>query len=131
MEEQESKLLMLADKVNQLNAEMHSALVEFLKEHGGFIRTDNREGKDTMYAYIVNIGTVYETQECAILAVALFEDDQVAILPDYTNGCENLEGLTDEEILASEEWELLLGGECIANATAYQLCESLEEYVEQ
>jgi len=120
---------MLADKVNQLNAEMHAALVEFLKEHNGFIRTDNHMRGDTMYAYLYNIESAYEAKECAILAVCLTDNDQVAILPDYTNGCENLEGLTDEEILASEEWELLLGGECVANATAYQLCEGIEEYI--
>lgn len=130
MEEQKSKLELLTDVARGLNNEMHSALVEFLKEHGGFIRTDNREGKDTMYAYIINIGSAYNTQECAILAVALLGEDQVAILPDYTYDMStNLEGMTDEEVLSSEDWILLMGGECVVNATVYQLCECIEEYV--
>jgi len=130
MEKQKSKLELLVDAANSLNNEMHNALVEFLKEHNGFIRTDEVKGKDPIYAYIVNIGSAYETQECRILAVALF-DNEVCILPDYTCDMVNLEGMTNEEILESDDWVSLMGGECIINATAYQLCECLEEYVEQ
>lgn len=131
MEEQKSKLRLLTDVAKSLNNEMHKALAEFIGEHGGLIRTDKREDKDTMYACVINIDTAYDTKECAILAVRLTDDGQVAILPDYTYDAVNLDGLSDEEILASEDWVLLMGGDCIINATAYQLCECLEEYVEQ
>ena len=122
-----------AKAVIALNGRMHADLVEFLKEHNGFIRTDNYErstlGKDecdTMYTIISN-GEEMENKEYPILAVALFEENQVAVLPNLVG--ETIIGMTDQEVLKCNDWELIRGGNVLQNATLYNLCECLEEYV--
>lgn len=125
-----------AKAVIALNGRMHADLVEFLKEHNGFIRTDNYERRtlekdecDTMYAIISN-GEEMENKEYPILAVALFGEDQVGILPDLTYGDTTILGMTDQEVLDSENWERIRGGNVLQNATLYNLCECLDEYVD-
>ena len=112
--------------VIELNEEMHQILVAFVKAHNGLIRTDNYQNKPILYA-IANTLT-QENEEYPILAVAV-KDEQLAVLLDYTNGYENLEGISDQKVLESVEWEKVMGGDIVQNVTLYNLCENLDSYV--
>lgn len=115
-----------------LNKRMHADIVEFLKEHDNFICTDNAEStRDTLYAYVTE--DYEQTKEYPILAVALFEDEQVAILPDFSNGYETIIGVANSDLLYDklyrDNWRTIFGGLVLQNATLCSICECIEEYV--
>lgn len=115
------------ESVIALNGRMHADLVEFLKEHGGLIRTDNHDDRDTIYGIVMD-DAMEENVEHPILAVALMGDD-VCVLFDKTNGHTTLEEMTDEEILEDDDWYSVLGGYVLPASTLYCLCEGIEQYV--
>lgn len=115
----------LKREVFSLNDKMEQAIIKIVKENGGLVRTDNPK-YDTIYGYIFNeeIGTYIERK---ILALATCEDYELSILPgaEYTT----LDGMTNDEILECEEWDTVMGGMVLANATLLNICEILQEYV--
>jgi hypothetical protein len=134
MEEQKSKLRLLTDVANGLNNEMHKAIVEFLKQHNGIVRTDNTERRDMGLSLCDNIYTISmdgddePNTEKRVLAVALFGEDQVAVLPDLSDN-ETILGMTDQEVLDCDNWEWVYGGYTLQNPTLTSICECIEEYV--
>ena len=124
----------LVEKVNNLNKEMHDAIVELLHQHNGLIRTDNREreseGKPTCTnLYMISMeGDDEPNTEHRIMAVALIGGDEVAVLPDLSD-CETIKGLTDGEVLSLNDWEWINGGYVHKSATLGAICEGIEEYV--
>ena len=115
---------------------MHAAVVEVLKANGGIIRTDNNErqlcGKqscDTIYTISMD-GDDEPNTEKRVLAVALFGEDQVAVLPAYASG-ETIKGCTNEQLLDLDTWEWVFGGYTQQNATLTSICECLEQYIEK
>lgn len=108
-----------------LNDKMEQAIIKIVKENGGLVRTDNPQ-YDTIYCYIFNEG-IDTYEERKILALATCEDNDLSILlgAEYTT----LDGMTNDEILECEEWDTVMGGMVLANATLLNICEILQEYV--
>lgn len=107
--------------------------MQFLKGHNGLVRTDNAEHIDKELPlcdqiYTISIDSDYEPNtEKEVLAVALFSEDQVAVLPNL--GDETISGLTDQEVLDCDNWEWIKGGYTLQNATLTSICECIEQYV--
>ena len=40
-----------------------------------------------------------------------------------------LGGMTDDEILELDDWYTMFGGHIMSNATLYNICENIEEYL--
>ena len=129
---------MLKDRVsevNTLNEKMHADIVAFLKQQPNqFVRTDNAERKskglqacDTIYIISMD-GDDEPNTEKAVLAVALFDENQIGVLPNFS-GCETINGMTDDEVLNCDNWETIKGGYTLQNATLTSICECLEQYV--
>ena len=129
-----SKLKDNVKAVCWLNEKMHEDIVQFLKEHNGLIRTDNAERRDKELPLCDQIYTISmdgddePNTEKRVLAVALFGEDQVAVLPDLSDN-ETILGMTDQEVLDCDNWEWIKGGYVLQNATLYNLCEAIEQYV--
>lgn len=128
---------MLKDRVKEvieLNRQMHADIVEFLKQHNGLVRTDNTERRDMGLSLCDNIyvismdGDDEPNTEKRVLAVALFGEDQVAVLPDLSDN-ETILGMTDQEVLDCDNWEWIYGGYVLQNATLSNICECIEQYV--
>lgn len=117
------KLENLAKEVCTLNDKMHKALVEFVKAHGNLIRTDNDDERDIVFG-MVDEDDGYGYQEKKINAVTTFENDTLGVF------FEDVEDLTDEELLEDCHWHSVMGGMVLPNATLWALCEFLEEYVD-
>lgn len=133
MQEGKSKLKDLVKAVVKLNEQMYADIIEFLKQHNGLVRTDNAERRekempwcDTIYTISMD-GDDEPNTEKAVLAVALFGEDQVAVLPDLGN--ETISGMTDQEVLDCDNWEWIKNGYTLQNATLTSICESIEQYV--
>ena len=129
-----SKLKDDVKSVIELNKQMHADIVEFLKQHNGLVRTDNTERRDmglslcdTIYTISMD-GDDEPNTEKRVLAVALFGEDQVAVLPDLSDN-ETILGMTDQEVLDCDNWEWIYGGYVLQNATLTSICECIEEYV--
>ena len=116
------------ERVNELSKAMNDELVAYVKSKGGLIRTDNTDDKDTIYGILMDFDLA-ENAEYPILAVAVFENDTLAILPDLTKGYTTIKDMADEELLELSEWHTIYGGYVLINATLYNLCESIEQYV--
>lgn len=113
--------------VLNLNQDMNNILVGILKSTGKeLIRTDNDANKSTIYAFIFDDYFTNYTEK-KVLAVAVFEGRYVGVLVGENN--ETLEGMTDDAILEMEEWYTMFGGYVMSNATLYNLCENIEEYL--
>ena len=69
--------------------------------------------------------TYYE--EKRVLAVTIFEGRSIGVLLGANN--ETLDGMTDDAILEADEWYTIFGGYLLSNATLYNLCENIEEYL--
>ena len=129
-----SKLKDNVKAVCWLNEKMYEDIVQFLKEHNGLVRTDNAERREKevpLYGQIYTItmdGDDEPNTEKRVLAVALFGEDQVAVLPDLS-GNETILGMTDQEVLDCDNWEWIYGGYTLQNATLTNICECIEEYV--
>ena len=121
-------------EVSSLNEKMHSDIVDFLKQHNGLVRTDNVEREIKGQPKCTNIYTISmdgdnePNTEKRVLAVALIGEEQVAVLPTYSDE-ETINALTDEEVLNLNDWEWIKGGYTLQNATLTSICESIEEYV--
>lgn len=106
---------------------MEQAIIKVVNEHGGLIRTDNEE-YGTIYGYIYNEET-YRVEEHKIIALSTLEDNRLSILI----GARYVIGMAPEPILKSEEqWYLVMGfwSNVLANATLLNICETLEEYID-
>lgn len=134
MQEGKNKLKDDVKAVVELNKQMHEDIVEFLKQHNGLVRTDNTERRDMGLSLCDNIYTISmdgddePNTEKRVLAVALFGEDQVAVLPDLSDN-ETILGMTDQEVLDCDNWEWVYGGYVLQNATLTSICECIEEYV--
>ena len=108
-----------------LNDKMEQVIIKIVKENGGLVRTDNPK-YDTIYGYIFDEG-IDTYVERKILALATCKDNELSILlgAEYTT----LDGMTNDEILECEEWDTVMGGMVLANATLLNICEILQEYV--
>lgn len=134
-----SKLIDLVSEVTDLNLKMHAAVVEVLKANGGLIRTDtySKENKDKHLnpIYVISMdGDDEPNTEKRILAVALFGEDEVAVLPALSENAyakETLDGMTDQEVLDLDTWEWVFGGYVLQNATLTSVCEGLEDYIKK
>lgn len=119
----------LVEKDNELSKQMHSKLVELLKQHNGIIRTEDEDDKDRIYGIIYN-DLEERYVETRILAVVLVGNDQVGIYCDDSLTETDLGEMTDEEIKADEYHTLTIyGGMVYINATLTAICEVIEEYV--
>jgi hypothetical protein len=117
MEESKNKLVELTDKVMELSKEMEKALIEFTKKAGGKINTCNDDGSnDIIYAY------VWDEEEQTYLEKKVIEveveNDHLVITLGYRLS-------TEEDSKYS-----IFGGLILINATLYNLCEVLWEYVD-
>lgn len=109
------------------NQDMNNILCGILKSTGKkLIRTDDDTNKSSIYAYLFDeYCTQYE--EKRVLAITVFEGRFIGVLliEDDTN----LDGMTDDEILELDNWYTMFGGLIMSNATLYNLCENIEEYL--
>jgi hypothetical protein len=113
--------------VLNINQDMNNILCGILKStEKELIRTDNDTDKSTIYAFVFDDYLTNYTEK-KVLAVAVFEGRYVGVLIGENN--ETLEGMTDEEILEMDEWYTIFGGYLSSNATLYNLCENIEEYL--
>ena len=113
--------------VLNLNQDMNNILVGIIKStEKELIRTDNDTDKSTLYAFVFDDYFTNYTEK-KVLAVAVFEGRYVGVLVGENN--ETLEGMTDEAILEMDEWYTMFGGYVLSNATLYNLCENIEEYL--
>lgn len=124
----------LVREVTDLNLKMHEDIVQFLKKHNGFVRTDNAERVvknmqpcNPIYVISMNADDEPNTEK-KVLAVALFGEDQVAVLPDLSDN-ETILGMTDQQVLDCDNWEWIFGGYVLQNATLCSICECIEQYV--
>ena len=110
-----------------LNDKMEQAIIKIVKENGGLVRTDNTEDCDTIYGYVFNEG-IDTYEERKILALATYEDNELYLLlgEEYIT----LDGMTNDEILECKEWDTVMGGLVLANATLLNICDILHEYVQ-
>lgn len=125
-----SRLKQLGQEANDLNKKMYDELVIFVEKHGGLIRTDNYEREkncDNIYAISMD-GDDEPNTEKRVLAVALYNETELAVLPDLSGG-ETILGMTNQEVLDCDNWEWIKGGYVLQNATLYNLCEAIEQYV--
>ena len=129
-----SRLKQLGQEANDLNKKMYDELVIFVEKHGGLIRTDNTERRDkemplcdTIYTISMD-GDDEPNTEKRVLAVALYNETELAVLPDLS-GNETIKGMTDQEVLDCDNWEWIYGGYVLQNATLCSICESIEQYV--
>lgn len=102
---------------NTLSEEMEKALIEFTKKAGGKIDTSNEDNAHSnIYAYVWD--EYDETYlEKKVIEVTV-EDTNLIIKLDY--------GLSTEEDCKYS----IFGGLVLINATLYNLCEALWEYVD-
>jgi hypothetical protein len=113
--------------VLNINQDMNNILCGILKStEKELIRTDDDTDKSTIYAFVFDDYLTNYTEK-KVLAVAVFEGRYVGVLIGENN--ETLEGMTDEAILEMDEWYTIFGGYLSSNATLYNLCENIEEYL--
>ena len=117
MEKSRNKLEELTKKNREFSKEMEKTLVEFTKKAGGKINTCNDDiSNDIIYAYVWD--EVEETYlEKKVIEVEV-ENNNLVIKLDY--------GLSTEKDCKYT----IFGGLILINATLYNLCECLWEYVD-
>ena len=113
--------------VRNINQDMNNILCGILKSTGKkLIRTDDNTNKSSIYAYLFDeYFSRYE--EKRVLAVTIFEGRFIGVLLIDDNI--TLDGMTDDEILELDDWHTMFGGLIMSNATLYNLCENIEEYL--
>jgi len=112
------KMKVYCDGVNKQNKIMHDVLVDFVKMNGNYIDTQNLSDKhDSICAYFFNEETEC-TQESLVDAVKVENDTLLIQIRDYIPDGEN-----------DDNWFAVMGGMILQNATIYNLCESLPQYV--
>lgn len=123
----------IQDTIN-LNQKMVDCLVDIIttiNEENKLIRVDKRinmQGafRTQIYAYVFDMGLEQVTEEL-VSAIAVFEGNDIGVL--LCGGELSLDSLTDEEILELDDWYTIGGGNLICNATLYNICENIEEYI--
>ena len=118
----------LAKETQVLNEKMEKALVQFVKEHGNLIRTEDTEENKDVITGIVDLEDENGYVERRILAVTTFENT-LAVLFAY-GAFDSIESFTDDELLELDNWHSVSGGMVLPNATLWALCEFIEEYVD-
>ena len=103
------ELNQLTEEVIALSDRMIDAVTRFVKEHKGFIDTSDNSYKTTIYGYIFN----EELEVCEEVEVT------------------GVEVIKDELCIRTERGTYFIdGGFVLVNATMYNLCEALHEYVD-
>ena len=126
---QNQKLNKLTENVLKLNVQMEKQLIEIVKANGGLIRTDDADCKDTIFGYVYD-DILEKSIEQKVLAVAVFEDNDLGVLMGDTYEMFD-DDETDEQILEYDNWHIIQGfGDVVINATLYNICENLWEYLD-
>ena len=113
--------------VRNINQDMNNILCGILKSTGKkLIRTDDNTNKSSIYAYLFD-EYFGRYEEKRVLAVTIFEGRFIGVLLIDDNI--TLDGMTDDEILELDDWHTMFGGLIMSNATLYNLCENIEEYL--
>ena len=103
------ELNQLTQEVIDLSDKMIDAVTRFVNEHGGFIDTSDNSYKTTIYSYIFN----EELEVCEEVEVT------------------GVEVIRDELCIRTERGTYSIdGGFVLVNATMYNLCEAIHEYVD-
>jgi hypothetical protein len=106
----------------KLNERMNRTLVGIIDQQ--VIRTDNDQNRSTIMAIVFD-EDFERYEERKVSALAVF-DKHVSVL---LNGDIDLSNLTDEEILEQDCWYSVGGGYLCVNATLYNICENIREYI--
>lgn len=126
---QNQNLNKLTENVLKLNVQMEKQLIEIVKANGGLIRTDDADCKDTIFGYVYD-DILEKVIEQKVLAVAVFEDNDLGVLMGDTYEMFD-DDETDEQILEYDNWHIIQGfGDVVINATLYNICENLWEYLD-
>ena len=126
---QNQNLNKLTENVLKLNVQMEKQLIEIVKANGGLIRTDDADCKDTIFGYVYD-DILEKSIEQKVLAVAVFEDNDLGVLMGDTYEMFD-DDETDEQILEYDNWHIIQGfGDVVINATLYNICENLWEYLD-
>ena len=126
---QNQNLNKLTENVLKLNVQMEKQLIEIVKANGGLIRTDDADCKDTIFGYVYD-DILEKVIEQKVLAVAVFEDNDLGVLMGNTYEMFD-DDETDEQILEYDNWHIIQGfGDVVINATLYNICENLWEYLD-
>ena len=126
---QNQNLNKLTENVLKLNVQMEKQLIEIVKANGGLIRTDDADCKDTIFGYVYD-DILEKSIEQKVLAVAVFEDNDLGVLMGDTYEMFD-DDETDEQILEYDNWHIIEGiGKVVINATLYNICENLWEYLD-
>ena len=126
---QNQNLNKLTENVLKLNVQMEKQLIEIVKANGGLIRTDDADCKDTIFGYVYD-DILEKVIEQKVLAVAVFEDNDLGVLMGDTYEMFD-DDETDEQILEYDNWHIIQGfGDVVINATLYNICENLWDYLD-
>ena len=126
---QNQNLNKLTENVLKLNVQMEKQIIEIVKANGGLIRTDDADCKDTIFGYVYD-DILEKVIEQKVLAVAVFEDNDLGVLMGDTYEMFD-DDETDEQILEYDNWHIIEGiGKVVINATLYNICENLWEYLD-
>ena len=99
---------------------MYDALLELIKNNGGFVDTQNCNGKrDTIFS----IDCSDDTYECDILALRV-KNNEIQYVSEYGYCCQ----YTREEI-EDMDWTNLRGGNNYYVQTLINICDRIDEYV--
>ena len=123
----EKKLEELVKNTIELNLQMEKQLIEFVKEHGNLIRTDQTEHKDTISGLIFD-EEIDRYIDKKVLAIAAFGNRLCVLLDEFYVKLD--EDITDEELLESDDWEHITAGMMIVNATFVSICEGISQYID-
>ena len=123
----EKKLEELVKNTIELNLQMEKQLIEFVKEHGNLIRTDQTEHKDTILGFIFDeeIDRYIDKKVLAITTIG----NQLCVLLDEFD-VELDEETTDEELLESDDWEPITAGMMLVSDTFVNICERISQYID-
>lgn len=125
--------------INGLLRNAQESLVSFMKEHGGFIDTQQRgdnENNDAIYAVELGDGDS-EAREMFVLAVALdkkqdgSQGDRILVFlaPIMNTWKTEIDNWNEEISSDSGHWAYLDGGDVYFNHTLMNILESIEQYV--
>ena len=106
-----------ARKIESLSAEIEKALVEFVNSKGGKIDTSNDDDNDTICAFVWDEfdERYYEKK---VVEVGVYENSLYVTL-EYPLSTESDASYT------------IFGGLILINATLYNICDALEQYIDE
>ena len=114
-----SKMLDYCEQVAKQNVEMYNTLIEVVNKAGGIIDTSNEDKQnDFVYAIVYN-ESMEHYMDYRVDSVRSVNGYLEVHLSDYDS---------DEE---EDSWFSIMGGMVLINATLYDLCEVLPEYIEE